>query len=266
MPLWKQALLRRYAPATDPTDGGKGGGGKPTDADVLDGKGAFDGDPTGGAGGKTTKKDDPPKVERVKVKVGDAEIETDAAAAAALTALMQNNAQMADYIRKGYKEPPKDEPKDKKGYDYATGLFTEPEVAIARLRAEIKQETIAEVSAAYTQAETKKDFWTGFYKDNEDLAGEKLIVEAVLGRDWAKLKDLTPADAAKKLSEAAKKEIMRLSGGKSPADPNPRPVEGAGDGKNLRASGKTGDEKVLSLSDVIRARKEARRKAQFSKE
>lgn len=214
---------------------------------------------------KTTAAASPPAApERVKVKVGNEEIETDAASAAAINALMTNNAQLADMIRKGTQ--PAAPTKKADTYDYATGLFTEPEVALARLRAEMKAEIMGEVTAAYTTAETKKDFWAGFYTDNDDLAGEKLIVNAVMARDWDKLKDLSAADAAKKLSEASKKEIMRLSGGKSPSDPDHRPIEGGGDRKTAPKGGNPEPEKVLSISDVIRARKEAQRKAQFSKE
>lgn len=244
------------APATPPAPA-------KTDTELMaDPTGTFTPQPPEGKGAAAP----PAAPERVKVKVGNEEIETDPTSAAALNALLQNNAQMRQLIEKGFTQPAATPPKKDAAYDYATGLFTEPEVALARLRAEIKQEIVGEVTASYTQAETRKDFWAGFYADNADLVPEKLIVNAVLGRDWDKLKELPAAEASKKLSEAAKKEILRLSGGKSPSDPNPRPVEGVGDGKTPPASGKPGEEKITSISDVIRARKEARRKAQFSKE
>lgn len=271
MTLWKQALLRRlHAPTTDPADGGKGGGAAPPapaphpDTALMDDAGAFGGGDGKGKGGKTPAPPAPP--ERVKVKVGDNELETDAASAAAINSLLAANAQMTEFVRKGYKPAEEKPPTKPADYDYETQLFVNPKEAIARLKAEAKAEIMAEVSAAYTQAESKKDFWSGFYAENEDLRDEKFIVEAVLGREWAKLKDLPPADAAKKLSEAAKKELMRLSGGKSPTDPNPRPVEGGGDGKSTPPAGKVTPDNVLSLSEVIRKSQTARRKAQFSKE
>ena len=251
---------------------GDAGDGKGGDKPILDDKGAFSGKADEGDKGK--KKEAPAgddgagKSEKVKVRVGNDEIETDAASAAAINALMQNNSQLYDYIKQaGLGKQPADDGKGKKaGYDYATGLFTEPEEALKRLREEIKAEVKGEITTAYNAAESQKDFWTGFYKDNSDLADEKMIVNAVMTRDWATLKDLAPAAAAKKLAEAAKKELMRISGGKSPSDDNARGVEGGSTKNSAPAGKKTDDDKVLSLSDIIKKRQEARRKAQFSKE
>ena len=255
--------------ATTEGDAGKGEGG---DKPILDDKGAFSGG-DGSEGDKGKKKaapsgDEGKAAEKVKVRVGNDEIETDAASAAAINALMQNNSQLYDYIKQaGLGKQPVDDGKGKKaGYDYATGLFTEPEEALKRLREEIKAEVKGEITTAYNAAESQKDFWTGFYKENADLADEKMIVNAVMTRDWATLKDLAPAAAAKKLAEAAKKELMRISGGKSPSDDNARQVEGGSTKNSAPAGKKPDDDKVLSLSDIIKKRQEARRKAQFSKE
>lgn len=239
---------------------GKGNEGKP----VLDDKGVFTG--SGDDKGKKAPAADEGKTEKVKVRVGNDELETDAASAAAINALLQNNNQLYDYIKNMTGKPaPKDEGK-KPGYDYATGLFTEPEEALKRLREEIKAEVKGEITTAYNAAETQKDFWQGFYKDNSDLSDEKMMVNAVMTRDWAILKDLAPAAAAKKLAEATKKELMRISGGKSPSDDNARQIEGGSTKNSAPAGKKSDDDKVLSLSDIIKKRQEARRKAQFSKE
>lgn len=233
----------------------------PTPEPIEDPSGTFTQPPDPKAKTPAAKKDDAPA--RVKVQLGDKEIETDETSAAALQSLLQANAQMAEFIQKGFKTPGKPDPAPKKEeFDYETALFTDPKGAIARLRAEIKQEVIGEVTAAYSAAESKKDFWSAFYTDNADLKSEKMIVDAVMARDWTKLKDLSPAEAGKKLAEAAKKELMRLSGGTSKADPDARPIEGSGNNKNSAPNSKTTDpNEVTSLSDVIRRRKEARAKA-----
>lgn len=260
-----QKKFRFLAPAAAKSDADGGGTGG-DDKALLDDKGTFSG---GGDGGGDGKKADPtPKTEaKVKVRVGNDEIETDAASAAAINALLQNNSQLYDYIKQaGIGKAPADDGKKKAGYDYATGLFTEPEVALQKLREEIKAEVKGEITTAYNAAESQKDFWNSFYSENADLKDEKMIVNAVMARDWATLKDLDPKAAAKKLVEATKKELMRLKGGKSDSDPDARQIEG-GSNKNSAPSGKKEDDsKVLSLSDIIKKRQEARRKAQFSKE
>lgn len=239
------------------------------DNEVLDDKGVFSGNnpDQGDDKGKTSdKKDDPPS--RVKVKIGDAELETDPGSAAALNALMQMNAQLQAQMNGFRTLTPEPKKAATEEYDYETGLFTEPKVALARLRQEIKNEIKTEMTGQYQAAETKKEFWSSFYTENADLKDNKLIVDAIVTRDWAKLSNLTPENAAKEISKAAKKEIMRLTGGRSNADPDAdqNVIEG-GSTKNTPPSKQNpAKDAPQSLSDVIRNRQAARRKAQFSKE
>lgn len=231
------------------------------DKPLLDDKGAFSQkEPTG----TTEPRDKPAADAKVRVQIGNEFIETDAASAAALNQLMGMNQQLADQIRKTI---PADKPAAKKadGYDYSVGLFTEPEVAIAKLRAEIKAEVMGEVTTAYNGAETQKQFWKSFYTENADLKEDKFVVDAVLARDWSKLQNLPTAEAGKKLAESVKKELMRLKGGKSDSDPS-RSLEGSSNRNTAPSDNKGGDDKVLSLSEIVRKRQEARRKATFSKE
>lgn len=241
----------------------------PVDAPELDDKGAFSGKANPDA--DNDEPADPPaskskpSADRVKVMVGDQELETDAASAAVINSMLQMNQEMAAMIRNGYKAPaPAPAPKAQE-FDYETELFTNPKGAIERLRAEIKSEVKAEMTGQYNAAESSKAFWTTFYDENKDLKGEKLMVDAVLNRDWAKLKDMDAPKAAKHLAEATKKEIMRLSGGKSESDPDFRPSEGGSNKGTPAKDPKNNEEKPKSLSDIIRARQEQRRTAQYRK-
>lgn len=243
----------------------------PSEADLMDDKGALSGPPednTNVPSEKKQKKDDTPA--RVKVKIGDTELETDPGSAAALNSLLQMNAQLTAAMQAGYRAPNgSNSPPAKKeadAYDYETGLFTEPAVALKRLREEIKSEVKAEMTGQYNAAETKKEFWSSFYTANTDLKDEKLIVDAIVQRDWNKLSSMSIEDASKAIATAAKKEIMRLSGGKSSADEGDQNnLEGGSTKKIPSKSGNSGQPEVTSLSDVIRKRQEARRKAQFTK-
>lgn len=242
---------------------------KPADADLLDDKGAFSGSPPEDDDtppSPKSKKDDAPP--RVKVKIGDQELETDPGSAAAINSLMQMNAQMLAQIQAGYRAPSGSQPEKKAdAYDYETGLFTEPAVALKRLREEIKTEIKNEMTGQYNAAESKKEFWNGFYTANPELKDNKLIVDAVVQRDWNKLSVMPVADADKAIATAAKKEIMRLSGGKSKSDEGEQNNLEGGSAKNPPSKSRNSEESaVTSLSDVIRNRQAARRKAQFTKE
>lgn len=240
----------------------------PTDTDLLDDKGTFSGNPDDSGTPSGTKKtqaaSEPP--EKVKVRVGNEEIETDAASAAFMNAMMGQIQILSQQVTGMSKPPVAALIAKSDAYDYATGLFTEPEVALNKLRAEIKAEVKAELGGMYEAAETKKDFWNTFYSENADLKTEKLVVDAVLQRDYSKLSTMPIAEASAKLSDSVKKELMRLKGGKSDSDTSNKGVEGSSTRLNTPNTGQPTDSNIMSLSEIIRNRQQARRKAQFSKE
>lgn len=242
---------------------------EPVEKPELDDKGVFTGNPEENNEPEAKKGKSKPNSDRVKVTIGDQELETDAASAAVINSMLQMNQEMAALIRNGYSQPAKQPAAAPKApeFDYDTELFTNPKGAIERLRSEIKAEVKAEMTGQYNAAESSKAFWNEFYSTNADLKGEKLIVDAILQRDWAKLKDMDAPKAAKYLAESTKKEIMRLSGGKSESDPDFRPSEGGSNKApaTKKNSGSDDENTPKSLSDIIRARQEQRRNAQYRK-
>lgn len=261
--------MAKAAPVTQ-TPAAKGG-----DEGSLDDKGVFSGktgddndddddqDPPAGKPAAKSKAN----ADKVKVTIGDQELETDAASAAVINSMLQMNQEMAAMIRNGYKTAaPEAKPAAKaEEFDYETELFTNPKGAIARLRAEITQEVETKLSGQYQADQSSKAFWGQFYSDNKELKEEKMIVNAVLQRDWAKLKDMDGPKAAKALAEATKKEIMRLSGGKSESDPDFREEEGGSNKGRQRKDPPKDDDEPKSLSDIVRARQAQRRNAQYRK-
>lgn len=239
------------------------------DSTLMDDKGAFSQSAEGTPTQKTATSADNGKV---KVKIGEQEIETDAASAQIITTLsgeLQNLAGMVQQLQQASRQTPTTQQKSTQKaeeYDFSTGIFTEPAVAIAKLTEQIREQVKAEVVGMYQSAESSKDFWSTFYSDNKDLKEEKIIVDAVLSRDYSKLSNLPTAEAAKKLAESAKKELLRLKGGKSDSDAQNTGFEGgSAKGAPARVNAQPQNQ-VSSLSEVIRKRQEARRKATFSKE
>ena len=248
------------------------------DAALMDDKGVFTGKDQDGnpvvtsAEGEGTGKPTAAATGKVKVKIGDTEHEVDESSAALIEALNAQNQQLFAYLQtmqtqnaNGTK-PAVKSPDAAAGYDFATNLFTEPEVAIARLREEIKAEVKAEMTNAYTAAENQKEFWNAFYTANPDLKNEKVIVDAIMRRDWNKLAPMSNEKAAEAIAASVKKELLRLSGGKSKSDESNRGLEGASTRQVETKSGQKQEDVVGSLSAFIRQRQEARRKAMFHKE
>lgn len=238
---------------------------KLTDADVLDPNHPFNGDadpddPLKGVDPDTGKK----AGKKVKVKVADAEMETDEASAAVINALQKQNTDLYAYLKNigapSKPEPKKADPKDGgKPYDWSTELFVDPEGALKRLRAELKEEIKTEMTTAYNNAEGEKTFWNLFYKDNDELKEHDHFVRAILNRDYAELADLPTAKAAAELSTRVKKELLKLRGGRSNADESDRSLEGGSTRSNAKNTGQNKEEVVSSLGDLIRKRAAARR-------
>lgn len=114
-----------------------------------------------------------------------------------------------------------------------------------------------ELTSAYTSDRSTEKFWDGFYTDHKDLKEDKFIVDAVMRRDWDELKDMKSAEAKKILADRARKVLLKH--GKTEKPDRDVQVEGAG---ALKAkTDKQDAPKVTSLTEVIKARREARRKS-----
>lgn len=248
---------------------------KLTDADVMDPNHPFNGadpdNPMDGIDPDTGKKAAPADTGKTKVKVGDTELEVDAATAGVITALNKQNQDLYAYLKgitnTPQTKPAKEDPKDKKEeYDWETELFVNPKDAIKRLRAEIKDEVKAEMTQAYNGAESSKQFWAAFYNDHGDLKEHDFYVRAILQRDYAQLENLPASEGAAELAKRVKKELLKLSGGKSNADETHRQLEGSSTRSNAKSTSQKPEDVVPSIGELIRRRQASRRAATFSKE
>lgn len=206
---------------------------------------------------------------KVKVKVGDTELETDESSAAVINALNKQTTDLYAYLKGITGTPKAPEPKkeDKKAdYDWETELFVNPKEALARLRQEIKAEVKEEMTGAYNAAESSKQFWTAFYKDHEELKEHDFYVRAILQRDYAQLENMPASEGATELAKRVKKELLKMSGGKSNSDEEHRPLEGGSTRANAKNPSQKPEDVVPSIGELIRRRQASRRTATFSKE
>jgi hypothetical protein len=171
-----------------------------------------------------------------------------------------------------------DDSKGKKGepYDYASKLLVEPEEAIKRLKAEIREE----IASAYQGDQAAKEFWADVYKAEPGLRDFHHFVEAVLVREFKDLGGLPAKKAITELAARAKKALAAAAKGagfKIPDDAdadkatdtkkgedNATFVEGITLSVGTKPKDKSSDGTKIyrSISEQLAARAEARRQAQ----
>lgn len=156
-------------------------------------------------------------------------------------------------------EPEKREEKKPEPRDWEKLIFEDTPNAIALLKEDIRKEITTELRSEYRKDTGEKEFWGGFYSDHEDLKEDKDLVQATLASNMRALQDLPVSEAAKKLADLTRARILRYKGGETEQKNNKKTkVEGTGAPSGKKPAPET--PKILSLGDVIRARRAARNK------
>lgn len=140
--------------------------------------------------------------------------------------------------------------------DWEDLMFKDPAKYHELLTQSITNNIESKLTNKYQQAEGEKDFWNGFYKDNDDLKDDKFLVDAVLKANMTELAPMTVKEAGKRLAELTRAEIMRYTGNKLPSTRKKAVTEGS----QPPSPGKKEPEveKVTTLSDLIKARRAKR--------
>jgi hypothetical protein len=172
-----------------------------------------------------------------------------------MDALKQTNAAL---IRQAPpREPEPDEDEDETDWD--TIIFSNPKEAVRMIKEQTRKEVSRELRGEYQKDQGEKEFWADFNKSHPDLKEDRDLVEIELSKNMKKLDDMPVKKAMDELADLTRKRIMRYSGGK--ARTKSRAIaEGAGAPSARKAPQEK--KRATTLSDVLRARAETRRKAQ----
>lgn len=152
---------------------------------------------------------------------------------------------------------PEKKPEPEKERDWEKLIFEDTPNAVKMLKEDIRKEITSELRGAYQKDMGEKEFWTNFYSENEDLKGDRDLVSATLGSNMTALQDLPVSEAAKKLADLTRARILRYKGGEVDKK-NDKKTKVEGSGAPLGKGKAPEPPKILSLGDVIRARRAAR--------
>lgn len=156
-------------------------------------------------------------------------------------------------------KPPKKEEEPEP--DWEKMLYDDPKAFVSTLSGRIAKQVSTELGTKYQRDQGEKEFWSDFYSENDDLREDRDLVQATLSSNLNILGDMPVSQARKKLADLTRERIMRYTGKREKKDgeePKAR-VEGA---RSPRAPQKPAkDDKVVTLSDIIRNRRANRMKA-----
>lgn len=143
--------------------------------------------------------------------------------------------------------------------DWEQLIFEDTKNAIKLLRQDIRAEITTELRGEYQRDMSDRQFWDGFYRDNQDLKDDDDLVKATLGKNMQALAPLPVSEASKKLADLTRERILRYKGGEVEKKNNKKVVTEGSGGPGEKKPVKE-ESKILSLGDVIRARRAARSK------
>lgn len=148
-------------------------------------------------------------------------------------------------------QPPED------AVDWEDLMFRNPKEAVKLIKKQAVAEARAALRAEYQTDQGTKDFWNEFYRKNPDLNRDQddTLVQGVMQTHMAELAPLPVSEASKKLAELTRDRIMQYRGD-TRRNTSRVQVEGANPPRPGRRE--VNEDKVTSLSDVIRARNSSR--------
>lgn len=153
------------------------------------------------------------------------------------------------------KEPaaPKPTPKT----DWEKLLFEDPEKAVQLIKEQTREEVSLQLRAEYQRERNTQLFWDQFYELNKDLKQDHDMVQGLLNANFNELSNIPIADAYEKLADLTRTRILRYAGMKPNKGGKKVQVEGAEPPSPPKPV--VEEDKVVTLSDIIRSRAAKRR-------
>lgn len=174
-----------------------------------------------------------------------------------MLALRSENDMLRRSIPPAQPIPAEPEPED--DVDWESMLFTDPAKALALRDERVEKRITKKLRGEYNREQSQARFWDDFYAKNTDLdrGSDHDIVEATLHSNMANLSPM-PTDAAiAELGDLTRRRIMQYSK-RSDKKRTRRMAEGASPPRPKKAKREPDDNKVTSISDLVRARRNKR--------
>lgn len=147
----------------------------------------------------------------------------------------------------------------------AVDLVTNPNKVLGDLRQDITKTVTQELTTKYQGEQRKRAFWEAFYKEHDDLADHKMLVNAVASQNRQDIEGMDVVEGSKKLADLARKYILSLrqegKSGEGKDDPSTTtevPGTSGRKAKKAEDEGNKGKSGGSSLSSIIKDRQAQR--------
>ena len=141
--------------------------------------------------------------------------------------------------------------------DWDKEFYTSPKAALERHAEIVERRVTQQLEGRYQRDRSTQAFWDQFYDKHKDLKQDHDLVDLTLKSNLAEMSSMPVPQAMDRLAELTRDRILRYAGGKRAPKAK---VEGAG-GAPSAPKPVQADDQVLSITDLIRQRRDRRRKA-----
>jgi len=148
--------------------------------------------------------------------------------------------------------PPNEEP------DWETFLFENPRGALEEFGRRVEERVTTRLTRQYQQDQGTTRFWQDFYREHGDLQPDHDLVQMTLNANLGDLSNMPIPQAMSKLADLTRQRIMRYS---KKSTGRKATVEG-NDPPQPRRVPQEEPTKIVTLGDMLKARRTQRRKGQ----
>lgn len=208
-----------------------------------------------------------------KFAIGGQEFEIESSLASALQAQQEDfqkqHAELRGLLPKRPEATPEPVSEPVKDPGLGSMIFDDPDRFVDTLLERVDQriEKRAQIEQGkYTADQGTRDFWNGFYIENDDLRDFDWVVQASLNRHRSELIDLPVSQASTKLAELSRTDILGLVGkfkSETGGKPSRTTVESGRSSGTPTPETKSGEQaeesNVSSISSTLRDRRRMRR-------
>lgn len=138
-------------------------------------------------------------------------------------------------------------------------LFRDPKGTLQKIVQATEDRVTRKLTTQYQRDRGTQKFWEDFYQKHSDLKGDHDLVEVTLNSNLAEMASMPAVKAMDRLAELTRDRILRYAGGNRAKAPKAR-AEGAVSPTPPKPTTEEPD-KVVTLSSLIKARKDSRRRA-----